>query len=132
MNRLLRPASLIVITISLVLIGFIGWAQWAELDQVTRAPGRVVPFARVQIVQSEADGAIANIAVREGETVEAGELLVELDQVQLEAAVREARVKVAALESRMARNSFSTPCASSVCRASSKAARARGYSAWKK
>ncbi len=103
MNRLLRPASLIILTISALLVGFIAWSQWAELDQVTRAPGKVVPFARVQIVQSEQDGAITQIAVREGEAVTAGQLLVELDQVQLEAAVRESRVKVAALESRMAR-----------------------------
>ena len=103
MNRLLRPASLIIISISVLLVGFIGWSQWAELDQVTRAPGRVVPFARVQIVQSEQDGAISSIAVREGETVSAGQVLIELDQVQLEAAVREERVQVAALESRMAR-----------------------------
>ncbi len=103
MNTLLKPASLIILTICVLLVGFIGWAHWAELDQVTRAPGRVVPFARVQIVQSEADGAITQIAVREGEVVSAGQLLVELDQVQLEAAVRETRVKVAAHESRMAR-----------------------------
>lgn len=103
MNRFWRPASLIIITIALLVAGFITWSLWAELDQVTRAPGRVVPFARVQVIQSEQDGAIATIAVREGEQVSAGQLLVELDKVQLEAAVREARVKVAALESRMAR-----------------------------
>lgn len=103
MNRLLRPATLIIVTISVALVGFIAWANWAELDQVTRAPGRVVPFARVQIVQSEQDGAITDIAVREGEQVKEGQLLIELDTVQLEAAVREARLKVAALESRMAR-----------------------------
>ncbi|MDJ0979113.1 MAG: HlyD family efflux transporter periplasmic adaptor subunit [Erythrobacter sp.] len=103
MSRLTRPASLIIITIGLFVTGFIGWAHWAELDQVTRAPGRVVPFSRIQIVQSERDGAISGIAVREGEEVSEGQLLVELDTVQLEAALREARVKVAALESRMAR-----------------------------
>lgn len=103
MNRLLRPATMIIVTIALLLVGFIVWAQWAELDQVTRAQGRVVPFARVQVVQSEQDGAITQIAVREGEQVKEGQLLVALDTVQLEAGVREARVKVAALESRMAR-----------------------------
>ena len=103
MNRILRPASLIIITISVLLVGFIGWAHWAELDQVTRAQGRVVPFARVQVVQSEQDGAITRIAVREGEQVKKGQLLIALDTVQLEAAVREARLKVAALESRMTR-----------------------------
>lgn len=103
MNRLLKPATMIILTIAVLLVGFIAWAHWAELDQVTRAPGRVVPFARVQVVQSEQDGAITQIAVREGEQVKQGQLLVALDSVQLEAAVREARVKVAALESRMAR-----------------------------
>ena len=41
--------------------------------------------------------------MREGEAVEAGQTLIELDRVQLEAGLREARVKVAALETRMAR-----------------------------
>jgi adhesin transport system membrane fusion protein len=102
-NGLLRPAGLIIIAISAAILGFIGWSLWAELDQVARAPGRVVPFARLQVVQSEQDGAIATIAVREGARVKAGDLLIALDTVQLEAGVREARLKVAGLESRMAR-----------------------------
>lgn len=103
MSKLLRPATLIILAIALAVSGFIVWSQWAELDQVTRAPGRVVPFARVQIVQSEEGGSIAEIAVREGETVKAGQQLIALDTVQLEAQMREARVKVAALQSRMTR-----------------------------
>lgn len=103
MKTLLRPGGLIILAISVAILGFIGWALWAELDQVARAPGRVVPFARVQVVQSEQDGAIARIAVREGARVSAGDLLIALDTVQLETAVREARGKVAALESRMVR-----------------------------
>ncbi len=103
MIKALRPAHWIIITISLALAGFVGWANWAELDQVTRAPGRVVPFARVQIVQSEEGGSISAIHVREGDLVSAGQLLVELDTVQLVAAVAESRGKVAGLESRMAR-----------------------------
>lgn len=103
MKLLMRPATMIILVIGLVVAGFVVWSQWAQLDQVTRAPGKVVPFSRVQIVQSEQDGAIANIAVREGEQVKAGQALIELDTVQLEAGLREARVKVAALETRMAR-----------------------------
>lgn len=99
----LKPSHLIIIAIAISLVGFISWARWAELDQVTRAPGRVVPFARVQIVQSEEGGAISRILVREGDRVSAGQLLVELDTVKLVAGVSEARARVAALESRMAR-----------------------------
>ncbi|WP_284126122.1 HlyD family efflux transporter periplasmic adaptor subunit [Parerythrobacter aestuarii] len=102
MNRI-RTSHWIIIAISLALVGFVGWANWAELDQVTRAQGRVVPFARVQVVQSEEGGAISQIYVREGDRVTAGQLLVELDTVQLAATVEEARARVAALRSRMAR-----------------------------
>ena len=96
MSRL-RPSHWIILTIAVCVAGFITWSQWAELDQVTRAPGRVVPFARVQVVQSEEGGAIARILVREGDYVEAGQLLVELDTVPLTAGVAEARGRVAAL-----------------------------------
>jgi adhesin transport system membrane fusion protein len=98
-----RPAFGIIAAIAVALAGFIAWSLWAELDQVTRAPGRVVPFARVQIVQSEEGGVIGAIHVREGDRVKRGELLVELDTVKLTAAVAEARANVAAFESRMAR-----------------------------
>lgn len=101
--RALKPAYWIIIAICVALAGFIGWSQWAVLDQVTRAPGTTIPFARVQIVQSEEGGAISAIHVREGDVVGAGDLLVELDTVKLAASVEEARAKVAALESRMAR-----------------------------
>lgn len=101
--KALRPTHWIIVAICVTLVGFIGWANWAELDQVTRAQGRVVPFARVQVVQSEEGGAIREIFVREGDRVKAGQLLVELDPVQLAAGVEEARARVAALRSRMAR-----------------------------
>lgn len=103
MTKVLRPAHWIIIVICVCLIGLIVWSQWAELDQVTRAQGRVVPFARVQVVQSEEGGVISAINVREGDRVRAGQVLVELDEVQLAASLEESRARVAALRSRMAR-----------------------------
>ena len=103
MIKALKPAHWIIIAICATLACFIGWSHWAELDQVTRAPGKVIPYARVQIVQSEEGGAISAIHVREGNTVREGDLLVELDTVKLVASQQEARANVAALESRMAR-----------------------------
>ena len=101
--KALRPAHWIILSICVALVGFIAWAQWAQLDQVTRAPGTAIPYARVQIVQSEEGGAISAIHVRAGDVVKAGDLLVELDTVKISSSVDEARAHVAALESRMAR-----------------------------
>lgn len=98
-----KPAHWIIALISLALISFVGWANWAELDQVTRAPGNVVPYTRVQIIQSEEGGVISAIHVREGDLVDQGDVLVELATVKLAAQLEEDSAKVAALRSRMSR-----------------------------
>lgn len=50
-----------------------------EIDDVTRAPGRVVPGGDVQRVQAAEEGVIRAVFVEEGAIVEAGDPLVELD-----------------------------------------------------
>lgn len=92
-----------VVSISLFLVALIGWSFWAELEQVSRAPGQVIPTGRVQLIQSSDGGVIADIKVREGDHVAKGQLLVQLDQVKVKAAVAEGQGKVASLMSSMAR-----------------------------
>lgn len=92
-----------VVSISLFLVLLISWSFWAELEQVSRAPGQVIPTGRVQLIQSSDGGVIADIKVREGDRVAKGQLLVQLDQVKVKAAVAEGQGKVASLMSSMAR-----------------------------
>jgi adhesin transport system membrane fusion protein len=92
-----------VLSISLFLVALIGWSFWAELEQVSRAPGQVIPTGRVQIIQSSDGGVIADIKVREGDKVQKGQVLVLLDQVKIQAAVSETQGKVASLMSSMTR-----------------------------
>lgn len=88
---------------AIALAGFVGWANVAEIDQVSRAGGKVIPTGRVQIVQSTDGGVIDTILVKEGDRVRAGQLLVELDRVRTQALVEEAKAKVAFLKIVMAR-----------------------------
>lgn len=92
-----------VISIALFIVTMVTWSTWAELEQVSRAPGQVIPSGRVQVIQSTDGGVIADILVREGERVRKGQRLVMLDQVKLKAAVAESQGKVASLMSSMAR-----------------------------
>jgi len=100
-----RPsqAGILIIGITLFLVLMVAWAFWAELDQVSRAQGQVIPTGRVQVIQSTDGGVIKRIMVKEGDKVKKGQLMVELDKVKLLASVGEAQGKVASLKSSMTR-----------------------------
>ena len=36
---------------ALAIVGFLLWANWAELDQITRANGQVIASSRNQVIQ---------------------------------------------------------------------------------
>lgn len=98
-----RGSLIVILLASLTVIGFLVWAAWADLDQITRARGEVIPTGRVQTVQAATDGTVKAIMVKEGDSVAKGQLLVSLDQVSSGAAVEEGRARVAALRATMAR-----------------------------
>ncbi|MFD1789045.1 HlyD family efflux transporter periplasmic adaptor subunit [Sphingomonas floccifaciens] len=98
-----RPAAVIVLLTTLFVAGFIAWSLWAKLDQITRAPGVVIPSGRLQIIQSTNGGEIAKILVREGDRVTRGQVLLTLNPTQVTAGVDEVRARVAALKSQRAR-----------------------------
>jgi len=102
-RRGIDQSSVLIVGIIVFFALVISWAFWAELDQVSRAQGNVIPAGRVQVIQSTDGGQITRILVREGDAVKKGELLVQLDQTKLRASVGEAQGKVASLMSTMAR-----------------------------
>jgi membrane fusion protein, adhesin transport system len=81
-----------------LLIVFVIWAWLAELDQVTRAPAQVIASSRSQVIQALDGGILQSLRVKEGDTVEAGQLLASLDRAKLEAAYFEIRAKTVALQ----------------------------------
>lgn len=72
--------------ILLILAGigaFLAWAALFEIEEVTRATGRVVPSQQVQVVQSLEGGIVRRIEVRQGDVVEAGQVLMQIDDTAL-------------------------------------------------
>lgn len=97
-----RLASIPILT-AVVLAAVLVWAAFAELDQISRAPGQIIPAGRTQLIQSAEGGVIDRIYVREGDLVKRGQVLVTLDSVKLVAAVDEGQSKVASLKGTLAR-----------------------------
>ncbi|MGD1957009.1 MAG: HlyD family type I secretion periplasmic adaptor subunit [Sphingomonadales bacterium] len=73
-----KTSSLLLIVITTAVVIFLGWAAIFELDQVTRAEGRVLPSARKQMVQHFEGGIISDIAIEEGQVVRKGDLLLRI------------------------------------------------------
>lgn len=72
-----------LIAISAVgLVILLVWAAFAPVDEVTRGSGKVIPSSRAQLVQPSEPATIAEILVRGGQSVKAGQLLVRLDDAQ--------------------------------------------------
>ncbi|MGH8219010.1 MAG: HlyD family type I secretion periplasmic adaptor subunit [Steroidobacteraceae bacterium] len=57
-------------------------AVFGRLDIVAVAPGKLVPNARVKVIQPAITGVVRKILVRDGMRVQAGQLLMELDPRQ--------------------------------------------------
>ncbi|WP_339907509.1 biotin/lipoyl-binding protein, partial [Pseudomonas guineae] len=59
----------------LLLVVFIAWSAWAQINEVTRGEGQVIPSSREQSIQSLEGGILGQLLVSEGQVVEKGEVL---------------------------------------------------------
>lgn len=71
------------------------WSFLGEVDEVAVAQGKIVPRGQVKVVQSEYKGVVRAIHVKDGQTVKAGDVLVELDQTVSAAELTQIRKNVA-------------------------------------
>ncbi|MEY4737215.1 MAG: hypothetical protein RL302_1534 [Pseudomonadota bacterium] len=79
------------------------WAYFAELDEVTRGEGKVIPSRQVQVLQSMDGGIVSEILVKEGQTVHMGELLLKVDPTRMVSSLRENRSQYFSLLAKGAR-----------------------------
>lgn len=82
-------AKVLLYVIASVLGVFILWASVAKVDEVTRGEGRVIPSKQVQVIQSLDGGIVAEILVKEGQTVSVGTPLIRIDETRAVSSLRE-------------------------------------------
>ncbi|RQO79575.1 HlyD family type I secretion periplasmic adaptor subunit [Acidovorax sp. FJL06] len=87
----------------LFLLLLVFWAAYAELDEVTRGDGKVVPTSQVQVIQSVDGGIVEELPVREGQVVEAGQLLLRVDSTRFLSTMLESRASLLALQAKALR-----------------------------
>lgn len=77
-----RAGLLGLLVVLLFVGGFAAWAAIAPLQSAAVAPGSVIVETSSKTVQHLEGGLVKAIHVREGDLVEAGEVLIELDETQ--------------------------------------------------
>ena len=63
----------------------VAWASFGSVDIVATATGKIVPGGRTKLIQPFETGVVRAIHVRDGQTVKAGDVLIELDPTMTEA-----------------------------------------------
>lgn len=96
-------SRVLLYAIAFVLFMLVLWAGYAEIDEVVRGDGRVVPSSQLQRLQSLDGGIVQEILVSEGQVVEAGETLLRIDPTRFISDFREQRSEYFARAGEVAR-----------------------------
>ena len=96
MSRVIKIWLITVIT-------FIIWASLAEIDEITRGDGDVIPYGQNQIIQNLEGGIVDSILVEEGQPVKAGEVILKINNAKSTSTSRTNEMKYYELEAKRLR-----------------------------
>ncbi|MES2905708.1 MAG: HlyD family type I secretion periplasmic adaptor subunit [Pseudomonadota bacterium] len=92
-----RRAKHLLYAIAALLLTFLIWSCFAQLEQVARGEGQVIPSSKTQVVQSLEAGIIKGISAQAGDSVKKGQMLLQIDDTGFSSSLGELRAKEAAL-----------------------------------
>jgi adhesin transport system membrane fusion protein len=104
-----RPPLLARLALAFVVLffaSFVAWAAVARVDEIARGNGKVIPVSKTQVIQASEPGVVSEIAVKLGQVVKQGDLIVRLDDTTIASTLGESQAKAAALEAKIARLQF--------------------------
>ena len=82
----------VYILLSTIVVFFISaliWSFWAEIDELARGEGKVIPSEKLKVIQSLDGGVVDEILVKEGSLVRKGQALMKIDKTRFKAALDE-------------------------------------------
>lgn len=82
---------------------FLLWASFSPIDEIVRGEGKVVPSGENQMIQHLEGGILEDILVKEGETVNADQVLLKVNNLKSTSTYESMGYKVAQLRAKMVR-----------------------------
>lgn len=102
-EKSLPSSSRLVWLVATLLLVFLSWAWYFELDEVSTGSGKVIASSKEQVIKTLEGGVIAALPVQEGDIVERGQVLAQLDRTRIESAVAESASRSRAAQAAAAR-----------------------------
>jgi adhesin transport system membrane fusion protein len=96
-------SRLILWTIVLSIAWLILWADNAQIDEITRGNGKVIPTHKIQVVQNLEGGIVAEVFVKEGDVVKVDQPLLKLQDIRFSSTYEENKLKINELEAKLVR-----------------------------
>ncbi|WP_121627128.1 HlyD family type I secretion periplasmic adaptor subunit [Poseidonibacter antarcticus] len=98
-----RTSNIIFVLVTVIFSSLILWAAFAEIDELARGNGKVIPTDKIQTVQSLDGGIISEIFIKEGQTVKHGDALMKIDTTRFKATLEESKQEYLSLLAVMSR-----------------------------
>ena len=113
-------AKLIIVASSVAFFMFLVWSMLAQVDEVTRGQGKVIPSSKLQVITAADPATVSEVLVRSGQRVKKGQLLARLDSPENTAQVGQLEAETQSLQSRASRltaegTGQNTACTGSDC-----------------
>jgi adhesin transport system membrane fusion protein len=77
-SRVSKVLKIWLITIFLLIL----WASLAEIDEITRGDGDVIPYGQNQVIQNLEGGIVESILVKEGDSVKRGQIILKINNAK--------------------------------------------------
>ena len=99
----LTGARMIIVASAVAFLAFLIWASLAQVDEVTRGEGKVIPSSKLQIITAADPATISELYVRSGQRVHKGQLLARLDSPESSSQLGQLQAETESLEARASR-----------------------------
>jgi membrane fusion protein, adhesin transport system len=99
----LTGARMIIVASAVAFFLFLIWSSLAQVDEVTRGEGKVIPSSKLQTITAADPATVSEMYVRSGQRVRKGQLLARLDSPESSSQLGQLQAETQSLEARQSR-----------------------------
>jgi adhesin transport system membrane fusion protein len=103
LQRSTSRSRTILMIILFFVVFFITWASMAEMDEIVRGSGKVIPSGQNQKIQHLEGGIVSEILVSEGDIIKKGQTLLKIDNQKSFSSYAESQIKINELKAKATR-----------------------------